>query len=292
MQRYVVMLIGCLLFLPLDTFGQTYLRPAADFRVSYLFPDSRDFQAGVRGAGSIRIGHDWPKRKFGVSILGRLGMTRHLKNESKRDGNLFQTEATKVLEFRRGLTLVGKYLPTWGEIQAGGWIGRRSVHWMDRDCDCFYNSFPRNYQTASEAKNKPTRRKDPGIAYHDGLRPYFRVQVGLSSLPTPWLESGAFSLQAYGPAYRWHEVTLPYPDWTVTVQYSRADVFGGRIELGGDSHFGGLIDSAVEGYINYHPIPGLQFGFRYGRRPYPGYERPLHRRSVFVLIDLSSKRAL
>lgn len=259
--------------------AQYYLEPKSEFKVEYYPKNSRDFQAQSYAAGQIVAGYDFSDN-LGIGVRFGLDITRHLKNESKMQGSPLQTEATKVMEFRREAILSMVYYPDWGEIWIGGWIGRRSAHWLDRDCNCYFNDFPKEDGSAKEVMESLREGdKHPGIAYHDGLRPYLKIEVSDYNL----------TVEAQGPAYRWHTVTLPYSSWNISVEQRYSDVKGGDLIIGNKSGLGGLTEYSSDGYAYFAPIPELEVGVHFGRIPYPGYQQPLNRFSFSLKISLSKR---
>lgn len=252
--------------------AQFYVEPKAEMGVEYYPKASRDFQAQTHGGGKIDLGYMF-NRHSGVDVQLGLNMTRYLKNESKVDGSPLQTEATKVLQFKREAILSFKRILGWGKVLVGGWIGRRSIHWMDRDCNCYFNNFPHSGSAAEVLEEMQKKKKRlPGIAYHDGLRPYIKLHI----------TSHDFTVEAIGPAYRWHAVTLPYNSWRVAVEYEY-----GNLTVGNRSKFGGLKEYSSDAYAYYSLIPEIAVGVHAGRISYPGYQRPLSRFSVSLEISLS-----
>lgn len=267
-QTFLVVL---LLLVPAGVMAQSAVELEA-FTDFELWPDhDRDFQHRIHAGSQAGI-HIW-----GMHATAGMSLLRYIKHSSKADGLPFQGEATKVWGFRHALTLSRHITFKKSYVEIGLWAGRRAIQWVDRDCECYHNRFPVGHKSAREVlEENGSREKDPGIAYHDGLRPRLVVFFAPYDI----------RLKVLGPAYRWHEVTLPYPRWIFNVEYSPRLFFAGDLKLGTHSEMSGLIKPTTDLFAYWMPVEGMQFGVRYGRIPHPGYRDPLQRVSFSLRIQI------
>ena len=205
----------------------------------------RRFQHRMMGEITIHI-HHGP-----IHLRSYLGMTWWGSDSTNIEGSFLNLEANRVLERRHGAE-VGVQI---GPCELGGWIGRRGIEWMGQ----------RRVWEKGGARDAFERGPPfPTIGYHDGLSP--RISC--------------YGVSIRGPLIHWHELTLPWPDYVLDVRTSwRGWMFVGT------SSFGGLRrGTAFDAAVSYQVKTPVLLRVAYGHLEHPGFERPLRRWSVGIIV--------
>lgn len=186
--------------------------------------------------------------------------------DAKIAGSILNAEAGRVVERWHGID-VGA---TWRSVEAGVTVRRDAVHVIHRFKNRNGWGFPAE-NSARWAKEQCRAGNDgncPFIGYYDGVGPFIGV------------ETDDVFIRITGPQYRWKDLTLPWPAWTLRSRFEF-----GRLAVGANGQTGGIKETAFDLFASYAVAAPVRLGLRYGHLDRPGWKRsPLKRFAVMVAL--------
>ncbi len=188
--------------------------------------------------------------------------------DSKIPGLPLNAEAGKVIERKHGLNAGIIVLDG---LEVGVTVRRRAVHHIWRHkVRKRHSYFPSDWKVGRRGCNgekvgdHPKGKGCPSLGYYDGAGGYLNY------------DNGGFDVELTTPQYRWKDLTLPWPSWTLNAEYRREN-WAVRLlgETGGKRKTTYDIEVERRLFTKYFWV-----GASYGRLPAPGWLEPLDRFSL------------